>query len=283
MAKDPWIRFFHAGERETGGKETGEQVREIAVDRIVPSPYQPRVSFDEQGLEELSQTIRTHGMIQPLVVREKDGKFELIAGERRLRAARRLGLETVPAIVREMSDSQAATVALIENLQREGLSPIEEAWAYRQLMELHGLTQESLAQRLGRGQSTIANKLRLLQLPEEVQEALMGRKISERHARALLAVGDVETQRKLLKEIVDNEWSVKQTEFRVKQVIEKATKRPRGRRTGVSKDVRIALNTIRQSIDMIQKSGLPVVAEEQDGEEFYEFIIRVPKRHEKEK
>ncbi|MBX6394656.1 MAG: ParB/RepB/Spo0J family partition protein, partial [Alicyclobacillaceae bacterium] len=114
MSKDPWIRFFHFGERGETGKEPVEQVQEVPVDQIVPSPYQPRVSFDEQGLEELSQTIRTHGMIQPIVVRQKGGRYELIAGERRLRAAKRLGLTTVPAIVREMSDSQAATMALIE-------------------------------------------------------------------------------------------------------------------------------------------------------------------------
>ncbi|CAB3395877.1 nucleoid occlusion protein [Kyrpidia spormannii] len=282
MGKDPWIRFFHAGEREPDGKEAGEQVREIAIELIVPSPYQPRVAFDEQGLEELSRTIRTHGMIQPLVVREKDGKYELIAGERRLRAAKRIGMITVPAIVRAMSDSQAATAALIENLQRESLSPVEEAWAYRQLMELHGLTQESLAQRLGRGQSTIANKLRLLQLPEAVQAALMDRTISERHARALLALSDGETQVKVLSEIVSNEWSVKQTEARIKQLLEARVRKPRSRRTGISKDVRIALNTIRQSIDMIQKSGVPVEAKEEDGEEFYEFIIRVPKRSAKQ-
>ncbi|MBX6396568.1 MAG: ParB/RepB/Spo0J family partition protein, partial [Alicyclobacillaceae bacterium] len=190
-----------------------------------------------------------------------------------------LGLTTVPAIVREMSDSQAATMALIENLQREGLSPVEEAWAYRQLMDLHGLTQESLAQRLGKGQSTIANKLRLLQLPEEVQDALLGRKISERHARALLTVQDQDLQRKLLREILENEWSVKQTEARIRQLMETPHRRPRSRRTGVSRDVRIAVNTIRQSLDMIQKTGVQVIAEEEDHEEFYQFIIRVPKQN----
>lgn len=278
MAKDPWIRFFHFGEREEAGRDVAEAVRELPVEVISPSPYQPRATFDEQGLEELSRTIQTHGMIQPIVVRPKGSGYELIAGERRLRAAKKLGMATVPAIVREMSDSQAATAALIENLQREGLSPVEEAWAYRQLMELHGLTQESLAQRLGKGQSTIANKLRLLQLPEEVQQALMERRISERHARALLSVPDVELQRRLLREITEHEWSVKQTEARIQQLAEKGGKRSNSRRTGVSRDVRIALNTIRQSVEMISKTGLPITSEEEDHGDFYQFIIRVPKQ-----
>jgi ParB family transcriptional regulator, chromosome partitioning protein len=256
-----------------------EEVKHIPVNEIVSSPFQPRTVFDDERIEELSQTIRTHGMIQPVVVRKKGNTYELIAGERRWRAAMKLGMQTIPAIVREMNDSQAASVALIENLQREGLTAIEEAIAYQQLLELHGLTQESLAQRLGKGQSTIANKLRLLHLPKTVQDALMNRSISERHARALLGLPNEELQLKVLNEILERDLNVKQTEARVKQILDQmeAKKKPKPKRISFSRDVRLAVNTIRQSLEMIAKTGLVVNTEEEDHEDYYQFTIRVPK------
>lgn len=264
-----------------GSREIAEEISvvEIHVDDIVSNPFQPRTVFNEESIGELAKTIRTHGVIQPIIVRPHQGSYELIAGERRWRAVRSLGWATIPAIVRVMNDAQTASAALIENLQREGLTPIEEAVAYQQLLELHGLTQESLAQRLGKGQSTIANKLRLLNLPSEVQSALMGRFITERHARALLALPSEEFQLKLLTECMERGWNVKQMEERVKsllarlQVIEK--KKPR--KKGMSRDIRLAVNTIRQSLDLIEKSGLTVTCEEKDSSDFYEFVIRVPK------
>src|SRR6478609_7102722 len=195
-------------------RSTTDEVKNIPVNSIIPSPYQPRTLFDDDRIDELCQTIRTHGIIQPIVVRVKNNTFELIAGERRLRAVKKLGLEAIPAIVRDFNDSQAASIALIENLQREGLTAIEEAAAYQQLIELHDLTQESLAQRLGKSQSTIANKIRLLHLSEPVRLALMERKITERHARALLALDQDELQVKILEEIIAKELNVKQTEAR---------------------------------------------------------------------
>jgi len=259
-----------------------EEVRQIRVDEIVPSPYQPRSVFDEERIEELCRTIRTHGVIQPIIVREKNGKYELIAGERRWRAVRRLGLEHIPAIVRNLNDSQAASVSLIENLQREELTAIEEAMAYQQLIQLHGLTQESLAQRLGKSQSTIANKIRLLQLGEPVRQALLERKISERHARALLALPNEELQNKVLGEILEKDLTVKQTEDRVSlqlQVLEAdGEKRKDRRRVSFAKDVRLAINTIRQSLDMVTSAGLRVKSEEHDRGDHYEIIIRIPKR-----
>ena len=167
------------------GYSNSEEVKQLPVDDIIPSPYQPRSVFDEERIDELCQTIKTHGIIQPIVVRIRDGKYELIAGERRLRAAKKLGMTNIPAIIREFNDAQTASIALIENLQRENLTSIEEAMAYQQLIDIHHLTQESLAQRLGKSQSTIANKLRLLHLSDPVKQALLERKISERHSRAL--------------------------------------------------------------------------------------------------
>jgi ParB family chromosome partitioning protein len=270
--RDPFSRLFGLVD-----KEEQEEVKQIPVDTIHPSPYQPRAIFDDERIDELCQTIQTHGVIQPVVVRRIKNGYELIAGERRWRAVKKLGMRTIPAIVREMSDAQAASVSLIENLQREGLTVIEEAMAYQKLIELHGLTQESLAQRLGKGQSTIANKLRLLQLPEQVKDALLKRKVTERHARALLALRDEEMQVRLLQEIIEKEWNVKQTEERVKKLLEKENPPKKPRKRAVSRDVRIALNTIRQSLDMVKQTGMTVLADENDTEHYYELVIRIPK------
>lgn len=254
-----------------------DEVKNLPIHEIVPSPYQPRTIFDEERIDELCQTIRTHGVIQPIIVRQRNGSYEIIAGERRYRAVKKLGNETIPAIVRDFNDAQAASIALIENLQREGLTAIEEAVAYQQLMELHQLTQESLAQRLGKSQSTIANKIRLLQLFEPVKIALMERKITERHARALLSLDSEELQLKVLNDIITKELNVKQTEARV-QFYKEAVKLKKRKRISFSKDVRLALNTIRQSVDMISSSGLPVNTKEQDYEDHYEIIISIPKK-----
>jgi ParB family transcriptional regulator, chromosome partitioning protein len=254
-----------------------DEVKNIPVQNIMPSPYQPRTVFDDDRIEELCQTIRTHGIIQPIVVRVRNNTFELIAGERRLRAVKKLGLETIPAIIRDFNDSQAASIALIENLQREGLTAIEEASAYQQLIELYDLTQESLAQRLGKSQSTIANKIRLLHLFEPVKKALMERKITERHARAFLSLDQEEQQIKLLEEVIAKELNVKQTEAKITFMKETA-KNKKSKRVSFTKDVRLALNTIRQSVEMVSSSGLNIETSERDHENHYEIVIKIPKR-----
>ena len=268
-------RFFGMAE-----KDEQEEVKPIPVDKIVPNRYQPRTVFDDKKIDELCQTIKTHGVIQPIVVREKGHKeYEIIAGERRWRACIKLGLPTIPAIVKNYNDTQAASVALIENLQREGLSVIEEALAYQKLIEFHNLTQESLAQRLGKGQSTIANKLRLLHLPEECHAALKNRQITERHARALLTLKDKTLQLRFLKEIVDKQLNVKQTEAMIEKFLNKRpAKRKPQMRKNYSKDMRLALNTIRQSVDMVLKTGLTIETEEEDHDEYVEFTIKIPKQ-----
>lgn len=276
--KDQFSRLFGFSD-----KTENEEIRQIPVDEIVPNPYQPRTVFDDEKIDELCQTIRTHGLIQPIVVRIRDNRYELIAGERRLRASKKLGMERIPAIIKEFNDSQTASIALIENLQREGLTAIEEAIAYQKLIDLHNLTQESLAQRLGKGQSTIANKLRLLHLPQAIQDELLSRKITERHARALIPLKEAELQLKVLQEILDREWNVKQTETRVKQLLETAANPPvekekKPKWKSFSRDSRIAINTVRQSITMVQQSGLPVETDEEEHEEFYQFTIRIPKK-----
>jgi len=270
--KEPFSRLLGLSERSNQ-----EEVKQIPISEIVPSPYQPRYVFDGDRIDELCQTIKTHGVIQPIVVRIRNGKFEIIAGERRWRAVTKLGMDSIPAIVREINDSQAASVALIENLQREGLTSLEEANAYQKLIDLHQLTQESLAQRLGKSQSTIANKIRLLQLGDSAKQALLERKITERHGRALLSLSDEEAQNKMLGEIIDKDLNVKQTETRIAFYLE-ATKPKKTKRFSFTKDVRLALNTIRQSVDMVNGSGIPIKASEKDCEDHIEIIITIPKR-----
>lgn len=274
--KDHFSRLLGLSDSDT------EEVKQIPVDKIVPSPYQPRTVFDDQRIEELSQTIKTHGIIQPIIVRSINDSYEIIAGERRWRAVKKLGLKTIPAIIKNYNEAQTASIALIENLQREGLTAIEEAVAYQKLIELHGLTQESLAQRLGKGQSTIANKLRLLNLSQAIQENLMNRQITERHARALLPLQDPRIQEKFLQEILERELNVKQTEGRVKQFLEKKlddqSEKTKPKRVAFSRDLRIAMNTIRQSIDMVLRTGLTLETNENDHDDYYEFIIKIPKK-----
>ncbi|MBU5673716.1 nucleoid occlusion protein [Paenibacillus brevis] len=271
--KEQFTRLFGMTERAEV-----DEVKQIPVGDIVGSPYQPRSIFDDEKIDELCQTIRTHGVIQPIVVRFRNDKYEIIAGERRWRAVKKLGLATIPAIQREFNDSQAASIALIENLQREGLTAIEEALAYQNLIDLHQLTQESLAQRLGKSQSTIANKIRLLNLPEGVKNSLMERKITERHARALLSLDSEELQLKVLEEIIQKELNVKQTEARIAFYKEVAKNKKSSRRISFTKDVRLALNTIRQSIDMVSGSGMAIKTSEKDHEDHYEIVIQIPKR-----
>lgn len=283
--KSPFSRFFGSGEREEEPELTEgnhqEHIEQVAIDLIHPNKYQPRTIFSEEKIEELARTIHTHGVIQPIVIRTIDDKYEIIAGERRYRAMKSLGWKEVPAIIRELDDKETASIALIENLQREELTPIEEAYAYEKLLELHSLTQEALAQRLGKGQSTVANKLRLLKLPDVIQRAIMDKVISERHARALIAVKDSELQLAVFNEVTENQLNVKQLEQRIKELLnpeaEKEPKEKRPKRKSVSRDVRIALNTIKQSLNMVVKSGIDVETEEEDTEEYYTITVKIPK------
>lgn len=284
--KQSFSRLFGLNDKhDDGDLIENEEVKQIPVEDIVPNRFQPRTVFDEERITELAQTIRTHGIIQPIVVRIREEKYEIIAGERRFRAVSSLGWETIPAIIKEFNDSQTASIALIENLQREGLTAIEEATAYAKLIEIHQLTQESLAQRLGKGQSTIANKLRLLNLPKKVQDAILNRFISERHARALIGLkGNHEAQEVILEQIISEQLNVKQTEERVQQFLypdleeKDEPKKKKPTRKSYPKDMRIAMNTIRQSVDMVMKTGLKVDTDEEDNDDFYQFTIRIPKK-----
>lgn len=199
--------------------DTKNKVVEIKVDQIIPNRYQPRKVFDQNAIRELAQTIDEHGLLQPIVVREyESAKYEIIAGERRYRAVKLLNWETVPAIVEKMSDKETASLALIENLQRSQLSSVEEAQAYRQLMDLNHLTQAALAKGMGKSQSFVANKLRLLKLIKPVQTAILDHRISERHGRAMLDL-DEGQQREMLMRVVNERLTVRQTEDEVAKVL----------------------------------------------------------------
>ena len=197
-----------------------EQVQEIFVEDIIPNRFQPRLTFDEKALQELSDSIKAHGVIQPLVLRKVGNKYEIIAGERRYKASCMAGLKQVPAIVREMTDDESAEVALIENVQRKNLTSIEEAQSYKNLLDRGYMTQEELANKIGVSQPTIANKMRLLNLCDEVQDALLNEKISERHARSLLQIENPDEQKKMLNRIIKERLTVKQLDNEIKKLLQ---------------------------------------------------------------
>ncbi len=197
------------------------QVLQVNIDDIIPNRFQPRLAFDEQGLKELAASIKEHGIIQPLVLRKLGSKYEIIAGERRYKAATMAGLTTVPAVISNIDDNSSAEVALVENIQRRDLTPIEEAKSYKNLLDKGYLTQEQLAKKMGISQSSIANKLRLLNLANEVQQALLEGKISERHARALLTLDTAEEQVEWLNKIISNRLTVRQLDQELKKAKEK--------------------------------------------------------------
>ena len=195
-----------------------DEIREIELDLIRPGSQQPRTNFDQAKLDELAQSIRSTGIIQPLLVRPKGGLFELVAGERRWRAAQLAGLARIPAIVRDIPDERLLEMALVENIQRQELNPIEEALAYKRLIESLGLTQEEVAHRVGRDRTFVTNYLRVLKLPTDIQKLIETDKLSFGHARSLLAINDPMVQRRLAHKIAKHKWSVRETEQRVKNL-----------------------------------------------------------------
>lgn len=193
-----------------------EEVVYLYLDDIIPNRFQPREIFEERPLKELAVSIKEHGVIQPIIVRKVNDKYEIIAGERRYKASALAGLTKIPAIIRDLDDKESSKVALLENLQRKNLNPIEEAKTYQKILELDQMTQEELAKTMGKSQSAVANKLRLLSLPEEIQEALLKENISERHARSLLNIESIDEQREMLKKVIDNKMTVRQLEDEIK-------------------------------------------------------------------
>src|SRR5215211_3271079 len=226
--------------------DLGPEPSEVELESIVPGPMQPRTHFDDASLESLAESIRSHGIVQPLLVRRRNGGYELIAGERRWRAAKLAGLSRVPVVVKDVPDESLLEIALIENIQRENLNPIEEAQAYKKLIETVGLTQEALASRVGRDRSYITNYLRLLRLPDDVQQLVKEGRLSTGHARTLLALNQVDLQRRLARQIIDGGLSVRATE----QLVQKATEEKPGRSApqAVDPNVKAAETKLRRAL-----------------------------------
>lgn len=251
----------------------------VSVDLILPNVYQPRKHFDEESLEELAQSINTYGIIQPLSIRKLgEDKYELVAGERRLRAAKKAGLTEVPAIIVDITDRESAAIALLENLQRENLSFLEEADAYYNLIKDHSYTQEKLAELIGKKQSTIANKIRLLKLESEIRGKILENNLTERHARALLKLPTIELQNKVLNVVIKKSLNVKKTE----EFIEKELSKIVENRSGTCKkrikgifSPKVYINTVKQVFD---KYGLSAEYKSKDLDDKIEITITIPKK-----
>lgn len=272
------------GAQEEGFDSWSEAVQTLPIHLISPGKYQPRQEFDQEALEELGESIKTHGLLQPVVVRRGAIGYELIVGERRLRACRHLGWEVIPAIVRDVEDREAAELSLIENLQRSDLHVFEVAEGYERLLTEFALTQEELATKLGISQANIANKIRLLKLPSQVREIISREMLSERHGRALLRLDNLEQQLRALEKIVAGDLSVKQTEELVTSLVEpRSAKRkrdkPEGKRKLIIKDLRLFTNSVRQLTDTLQSSGLVVKVDERENDDIYEIVVTVQKPH----
>ena len=260
------------------------EVKQVSVDSIVPNPFQPRKTFNEESLQELSSSIKEFGVIQPLLVRRTDVGYELVAGERRLRASRLAGLTHVPVIFKDLSDQEMAELAMIENLQREDLHYLEEAEGYQSLISSFGFTQEELAKRVGKTQSTIANKLRLLKLDSEVRSIIVKENLTERHARSMLKLNDPVLQMQVLDTVREKNLNVRETEGLIEDVLAEISRemsekaKPKRNVVRIVKDVRIFLNTINKVVGEMKKTGLKIKIKQDQDDDFITINLRIPKR-----
>lgn len=266
------------------GLKKDRVVYQVPIDRICSGPYQPRKYFNHAALQELADSIRSYGVLQPISIRRLNGGYEVVAGERRLRAARMAGLQTIPAILLRISDSDSAVMAFVESIQRQNLSFLEEAEGYRNMMEDYGLTQEELAVKLSKTQSCIANKLRVLRLEDSVKKLLLDYRFTERHARALLRLPDEDTRLLVLEQMILEEMNVKRTEELVERTLEMlcgcTVSRPEQKEKRYVRvaDFRLFANTIKQSVEAIRRTGVEVLYEDQQDEESCEIMIQIRRK-----
>ena len=257
--------------------KTENKILLIPQGEILPNPNQPRRRFDYDELEGLAQSIRANGILQPLLVRLlENGKYELIAGERRLRAARLIGLSKVPCIVNSVSESDSATFAIIENLQRQNLDYFEEAEAMAVLINNYRMSQEELCKKLGKAQSTLSNKLRLLKLSEEMRYKISRAGLSERHARALLTLTDEVQRARALSIMIDRHLTVSESESLIEQMLRK-NETPKRQILKGFKDIRIFINTLNNAVDTIRKAGIDADSVKTETDEYVEYVVRIPK------
>lgn len=258
-------------------ERTVNKVVQIDVDKIEPNPYQPRKFFNEQDLEGLAESIRQNGILQPLTVRQTDINYELVAGERRLRAAKIAGMDSVPCIIVKMSERNSAVMALVENIQRKDLSFFDEALAIEKLIDFYGMTQEDAAVKLGKSQSTIANKLRLLRLSDEEKKKISEYGFTERHARALLKLTDRAERIEAIERIQSKKLNVESTEKLIEAMMAKDKEiESLRRRSGAFKDVRLFVNTINKAIEMMRAAGINADSTKKQDGDFIEYIVRIP-------
>ncbi len=257
-------------------EKTNDEVEMVEIDKILSNPYQPRKNFDSDSIKDLADSIKNFGIIQPLTIRPRGGKYELIAGERRLKAAKFIGLNKVPVLIKDFDNQETAEIALVENLQRKDLDFLEEAYAYKQLIEEFDLTQKELAKKIGKSQSTIANKLRILNLDSDIQKKIKDPLISERHARTLLKLDEKELQIKIINEIKEKKLTVRETEELIENFIKKETQKEQNVKT-VFKDLRVFTNSLNKTINEMKKAGLEVEVNKNKSEEFIEYNIKLPR------
>ena len=261
--------------------KTENKILSIPQGDILPNPNQPRRRFDYDELEGLAQSIRANGILQPLLVRNlENGKYELIAGERRLRAARLIGLTKVPCIINDISESDSAVFAVIENLQRQNLDYFEEAEALALLISDYRMSQEELCKKLGKAQSTLSNKLRLLKLNEEMRYRISRAGLSERHARALLSLTDEVQRARALSIIIDRHLTVNESEALIEQMLRK-NEAPKRQILKGFKDIRIFINTLNNAVDAIRRAGIDADSVKTETDEYVEYIVRIPKLEDK--
>ena len=252
----------------------------LRTDELQPNPVQPRTVFDEASLAELAESIRSYGILHPLTVRRRSGRYELVAGERRLRAAKLIGLREVPCVLMDVNMEDAGLIALIENLQRRDLDFLEEANGIRQLIRMFGMSQEEAARRLGKSQSAVANKLRLLKLPEDVLETLRSRGLSERHARTLLRLPDDESRRAALQRIIDKDMTVAAAESYIETLLaqkETGEEAAEGKRSFVMRDLRLFLNSVTRSLELMRQGGVAADMQKRETPDALILTISIPK------
>ncbi|ADQ47375.1 parB-like partition protein [Caldicellulosiruptor kronotskyensis 2002] len=254
-------------------------IEDVPIEKILPNPYQPRVNFDERLIEELAVSIKTYGLLQPIIVRKKGEFYYLIAGERRLRACKHLGYSKIKAVVINVTDIESAILALIENIQRQDLDFFEEAQGYKQLSDEFGLTQVEIAKRVGKTQSAIANKIRLLQLPADIRWMIREHGLSERHARALLKLESQEDMKYILSRIVEGGLTVSQTERLISDFLsgKKIAKTSRVIKISMN-DCRVVYNTIKKALKIFQKTDINYDIKENKTDAYYEIIVRINKK-----
>lgn len=260
------------------------EVYQVNTSEVAPNPFQPRKTFNEDSLQELAMSISEFGVIQPLLVRKTRDGFELVAGERRLRASRLAGLTHVPVIVKELDDKEMAELAMIENLQREDLHFLEEAEGFQQLLINFDFTQEDLAKRVGKTQSTVANKLRLLKLAPDVRKVLIDENLTERHARSLLKISDPVIQMQVLDTVREKKLNVRETEGLIEDVLAEISREiakketPKQNVVKIIKDVRIFINTINHVVGEMKKTGLKINIKQEQDDDFISINLKIPKR-----